>query len=101
MPRHALTLWVPQDPTREVFGKCTVPGCGRIFYAGEEQAWQRHVGPCARANLDRIEAVTRQEPVFSEENWNPDAARHLRGVGRRMLAEGRMEMFPSEKIYDE
>lgn len=91
------TIIVPSSAERPVVGKCTVPGCDLVFYAGEEVAWQRHVGPCARANLDKIRAVMREQPVFSEDNWDPELAKHMRGVGKRMLKEGRLEVKPHER----
>ena len=64
------TLYVPAGlETRSVVGKCEVPGCGLTFYAGEEEAWQRHVGPCARKNLDAIKAETSKLAIDNEQNW--------------------------------
>jgi hypothetical protein len=34
-------------------------------------------------------------PVFEE--WDPEVAAHLRKVGERMVAEGRLEVKPSER----
>lgn len=82
---------------REVYGRCTVPGCDLIFYAGEEQAWQRHVGRCARANMDRIQSVieSRHLPVFDD--WDPEVTAHFKKVRARMEAEGRWELKPRER----
>lgn len=95
---HGLTILVPkgyEDGEKEPIGRCTVPGCGARFYAGEEQAWQRHVGSCARANLDRIRSSIEAMPIM--EDFDPEVSEHMRGVGRRMLAEGRLEVKPSER----
>ena len=92
------TLYVPAGlETRSVVGKCEVPGCGLTFYAGEEEAWQRHVGPCARKNLDAIKAETSKLAIDNEQNWDPEVAAHMRSVGKRMLKEGRMEVLPHER----
>jgi hypothetical protein len=84
--------------------------CGRSFDRQREQ--QEHVGVCARANMDRIHAEVekRRKSVFSEEHWDPEAARALAdGAGRRMREavdrlgverakrDGHMEVRPNEK----
>lgn len=90
------TIYVPRGyEDREIIGRCTVPGCGTRFYAGEEAAWQRHVGKCARANLDRIRATMEQPAIM--EDFDPEVSKHMRGVGKRMLEERRLEVKPSER----
>lgn len=93
------TLYVPSGHEDVIVGRCTVPGCGARFYRGEEAAWQKHVGPCARANLDRIhEMIEQKSPAaFREDNWDPEVAAHMRQVGKRMLEEGRLEVKPHER----
>jgi hypothetical protein len=82
---------------------CTVPTgggevCGKRFYPGEERAWQRHVGECARAHEAEIAAVSlkRRMPVFDDDTWDPEWAEHMRKLGARMKAEGRLETKPHE-----
>jgi hypothetical protein len=86
------------SPSDGVFGHCMVPGCGRVFYRGEEQLWQRHVGECARAHLDEIRQhiAESKQPVF--ESFDPEVERYLQKVvGPRMLEEGRLEVKPHER----
>lgn len=96
-------LWLPgqPDPDRRMH-VCRVivePGktCGQVFY--DPEAWQRHVGRCARAHMDEIraESLRRRMPVFDEENWDPEVAEHMRKVGARMKEEGRLEVKPHER----
>lgn len=96
-PTASGLIVVSSTEDRVLIGRCLVPGCGAVFHSGEEVAWQRHVGPCARANLDKIHAEMEQQAVFREENWDPEVAEHMRGVGRRMLKEGRLEVKPHER----
>jgi hypothetical protein len=92
---RGLQILVPRGyEDAEVIGKCLVPGCGARFYAGDEAAWEKHVGPCARKNLDRIHALKRSLPIF--EDYDPEVSKHLRGVGKRMLREGRLEVRKNE-----
>jgi hypothetical protein len=95
-PGRGLQILVPRGyEDAEVIGKCLVPGCGARFYAGQESQWQAHVGPCARRNMDRIEAVRPPSlPIF--EDFDPEVSAHLRNVGRRMLREGRLEVRKNE-----
>lgn len=95
-----LTIHVPRGYERDgevKIGICRV--CGAKFFKGQEEMWQRHVGKCARANIDRLraESLRNRMPAFNEENWDPEVASHLKTVGRRMLAEGRLEMRPNER----
>lgn len=79
----------------EVIGRCLVPGCGAEFRAGQEEVWQRHVGKCARANLDKLRAAA-AVPRMVAEDYDPEVTKHLRGVGKRMLEEGRLTVKPHE-----
>jgi hypothetical protein len=103
-PRGALQIIVPRsvtDEANELVGHCLVPGCGARFYKGQEIQWQRHVGECARRNIDRIRAATAPRgPSILHEDFDPEATAYLRDVGRRMLREGRLEMRPNERIVD-
>jgi hypothetical protein len=95
---QSLTILVPkgyEERERELVGRCLVPGCGARFYAGEEAAWQKHVGRCARANIDRIKAATEQPAIM--EDFDPEVSKHMRDVGERMIDEGRLEVRPSER----
>lgn len=98
--RGGLTIHVPRGhETKERFGWCHV--CGAKFAKGEEAKWQRHVGECARANIDELRAAgarQRQEgTVFDENQWDPEWAAHQREVGKRMLREGRLVPHKSER----
>jgi hypothetical protein len=90
-------IYVPSDyaDRQVIVGRCLVPGCGAIFHAGEEAAWQRHVGKCARANMDKIKAATKLPAAM--EDWDPEITAHMRGVGERMIEEGRLEIKPNER----
>lgn len=96
-----LTIHVPKGYERrdEVkIGVCRV--CGARFFKGQEERWQRHVGKCARANIDELRANSLRERhggIFNEDNWDPEVASHLKNVGRQMLKEGRLEMLPHER----
>lgn len=88
-----------QEPTMV----CRVPTgngetCGKRFYPGEERAWQRHMTRCAAEHEDAIhgESLKTRLPVFDDANWDPEYSEHMRKVGERMLAEGRLETKPNE-----
>ena len=78
---------------------CTL--CGETF--DTQRAQEQHVGPCARSQMDEIHKVleVRKRSIFDESQWNPDVAAYLREVGDRMVAEGRLEMRPNERIRNE
>lgn len=84
-------IWVPQDTSRTPAYRCNI--CGTRFYDGEQRQWQKHVGDCARANLDDLKLLNK--PIF--EDPDPEVTVHLRKVGRRMIAEGRLEVKPEER----
>jgi hypothetical protein len=88
-----LTVIVANDA--EPTGRCYT--CGVPFYSREEG--ERHMGPCARSRLEEIQAERKSKrlPFMDEESWDPEVAAHMRKVGERMLAEGRMEVKPSER----
>lgn len=95
-----LTIHVPkgyEERKGTRIGVCHV--CGALFFKGETVAWQKHVGKCARANIDRLRAqsLRARAPIFDENNWDPEVAAHLKKVGKRMLEEGRLEMRPNER----
>lgn len=99
-PKPALEILVPADyAEREVFGRCLV--CGAKFYAGQEAVWEKHVGPCARANIDALQAespISRNRgTIFDPETWDPELDAHFREVGKTMKREGRLEVKPSER----
>lgn len=84
-----------------------LPGLGRPVWkchmCGEERGSQRdleqHVGPCARSMMGEIHAAleVRRRSIFSSESWDPEVAAHMREVGKRMKAEGRMTVHPHER----
>lgn len=81
-----------------MFGRCNV--CGERFYAGQEDVWQAHVGPCARRNLDEImHERGKRKDVFTE-SADPELEDYMLGVGRKLLAEGRWERRPNEMVHD-
>lgn len=85
---------------------CRVPTghgqvCGAIFYPGEESAWNTHVGRCARQHEGEIHELSPKNrvPIIHDPNhWDPEAEEHLRQVGQRMLAEGRLVLRPNERV---
>lgn len=89
------------DPGPRV-GVCST--CDKRFYAGEEQAWQKHVGQCAMDHLPEIleaRAEQKRRMAIFNESWNPDVDAHLAKVGEKMLREGRLVMHKSERIRNE
>lgn len=101
-PSHDLTIHVPRGYEQgdvRVVGRCHI--CETIFGEGEEQAWQKHVGECARAHIDEIRASAPSErnkgTVWDDSELDPEVEQHMLAVGRRMLAEGRMEVKPHER----
>lgn len=100
-PQHA-------DRRGALVGKCCVPqrdsgkiGCGRVFHKGEEEKWQKHVGECARANMERImELVPSQAnrgTLFDPANRDPELVRHFREVKERMIDEDRWHLLDNER----
>ncbi len=101
-PKRSLTILVPRGHESEpvvIVGKCHV--CGSQFGEGQETVWEKHVGQCARAHMDEIHASKPSERLkggpWDPQNWDPEVDAHMLKVGRRMLAEGRMEVKPSER----
>lgn len=92
--RRTLQIVVPPDMADVMIGRCTVPGCGARFFEGEEAAWQKHVGPCGRRNLDKIKANMARHPLYDD--WDPEVTKHMREVGKTMIREGRMTIKPNE-----
>lgn len=94
-----LIVLPPSFNEQPVF-KCNVPGCKTVFYAGQERAYQRHVGVCARRNIDRIRAELPSEQnkgtIFDTANNDVELEQHFKGVWGRMKEEGRMEVKPNE-----
>lgn len=85
--------------------RCMVPVdrggavCGAVFSRDQHDLYERHIGRCAEQHEDvwRQASPRHRLPVFDESNWDPEVAAHMRDVGRRMLAEGRMTVKPSER----
>lgn len=73
--------------------------CGRLFEPGEERAFQKHVGDCAREHIDQIRAGSPRAkmPVLDPNEWDPEIEEHMRKVGRRMIREGRLEVRKNER----
>lgn len=107
---HPLTIHVPRGAERddrEIIGRCRVAVnsegtiCGALFFEGQQSAYERHVGECARRHMDVIKAISPQEQrrggPFDPESWDPEVDQHMLAIGRRMLAEGRMTVKPGER----
>ena|SRR5215831_6563354 len=96
---RARTLYVPSGYEDRVAFRCNV--CGAGFPQEQAAVWQRHVGECARRNMDEILASRPSERnrggPFDPESWDPELEAHMREVGRTMLREGRMEVKRSER----
>ena len=96
-------LWLPGLHGEEPSMVCTVPTgedqvCGKLFYPGEERAWQRHVGECAREHMDQVQASrpsVRLPAVY--ESLDPEVDAHMERVGKQMLKEGRLTVHPHER----
>lgn len=89
------TLWIPGKDDPFAY-QCNV--CGSLFRESEQRSWQQHVGPCARANIDRIKAkMDRAGAGPLGEDFDPEVTKHMRRVGEQMLREGRLEVKPSER----
>lgn len=82
---------------QERIGACLV--CGARFYRGQETTWTRHVGECARANMDRLIAESPRTlmPILQPEAWDPEIEAHMRKLGKKMTAEDRLEVKPHER----
>jgi hypothetical protein len=99
MSRPSDLILVRHD--RPEIGKCFV--CGTVFFEGEEQSAPRHMGKCAKRNLDDLRAELDPKErwkgsAMDPNSWDPEVAEYLRGVGDRMLAEGRLESKPNERV---
>jgi hypothetical protein len=103
VPPRAAQLLVPrgyEDPEPPVMvGVCTT--CEARFYRGQEEDWQRHVGPCARAHLGEImdarAAKKKRLAALQPESWDPEIRAHMDKVGERMKREGRLVVRPNER----
>jgi hypothetical protein len=92
------TLHVPaQYATEEV----VLVGCGQTFYRGQEDEWQKHVGWCARKNMDAIREtvadIRERRGPLDPAAWDPEIHEHMQKVGRRMRREGRLVVKPNER----
>ena len=94
-----MEIWTPEP---EPNGYCSVCDCD-LF--GDVESMQRHMAACVRRNIDEIRAQAPsqqfKDTVFDPNTWNPEVEEYLAGVGERMLAEGRLEMLPSERVENE
>ena len=93
-----LTIWIP-DAHREPNGHCNI--CDEDLF-GTVGDMQKHMSACARREIDAIRAAApsqrKKGGPFDPELWDPEAEAHIRAVGERMLAEGRLEMRENERI---
>ena len=94
-----MEIWIaPTQPN----GYCSI--C-REFLHGTVGDMQKHMSACAREHIDEIRAAAPsqrfKDTVFDPTMWNPEVEAHLARVGERMLAEGRLEMLPSERVENE
>lgn len=80
-------------------GKCLAPGCGAVFYSGQEDEWQAHTARCGRAKLDEIRALAPSEKnkgtIFADHDV--ELERHFRRVRERMERDGDMTVHPHER----
>lgn len=98
-----LTIILPRSAAQErVPFRCTL--CGARFTKSQAELYERHVGDCARKNIDEIRAnapsARRAGTPFDPNNWDPEVERHMLAVGRRMIAERRLEVKPHERAGD-
>ncbi len=93
-----LTIILPAS-AREAAFECTI--CGARFLCHQAQLYERHTAQCAREHIDEIRAMApshrKRGTPFDPENWDPEVEAHMRQVGRRMIAEGRLEVRPNER----
>lgn len=89
---------------RERIAVCRVPVaegqlCNHVFYAGEERAYRKHVGDCAREHADviRAESPISKFPMMDPAKWDPEVDAHMGKVGKQMRKEGRMTVNENEK----
>ncbi len=99
-PKPGLQIMVPkgyEDREEKPAYRCEI--CSLTFFAHEGQAWERHVGECARRHRDEIaaEVEKRRSSPLHEEFWDPELAEHMRTVGHRMRRENRLVVLPNER----
>jgi hypothetical protein len=84
---------------------CRVPTddgslCGKRFYEDEQRKFQSHVIACSKEHEAAVQAERPSSKVpvlYDRDFWDPEYEDHMRKVGNRMVAEGRMEMRPNER----
>ena len=91
-------LWIP--PSRGGDWVCRVPTgthsvCGTRF--DSEGAMMRHVKRCVAENATAIHEAPLLARVPGLAPADPEIEAHMRQVAKRMLAEGRWEVKPSER----
>lgn len=93
-----LNIWIPHQRLEPPNGYCSI--CDQDLW-GTVGDLQAHMSACARANLDEIRAQAPSNKnkggPFDPDLWDPEVEEHLKKVGERMLAEGRMEMHDNER----
>lgn len=109
--RPPLEIIVPAHLAEErvKVGVCTVCAAKRAeqgepplkFYKGEEEAWQAHVGRCARANIDELRAASPSErakgTIFDPADRDLELEKHFRGVADTMRREKRWTVRENER----
>lgn len=94
----SLNIWIPPEH-REPNGHCNV--CDEDLF-GTVGDMQKHMASCARANLGVIRAAAPSQKnkggPFDPDLWDREGEEYLRKVGKRMLAEGRLEMRDNERL---
>jgi hypothetical protein len=82
---------------RDPIGECEL--CGVPFYS--ERDTVAHLGTIehreAAADMVKAEAERKQRLAMIYEHEDPEIQAHMEKVGKRMLAEGRWVVKPSEK----
>lgn len=93
-----MALWIPPAAREQRF-VCRVPGpegpCGAVF--ATEAGLVRHLRSCTAAHEGEIRTGSIRHRVPALDAWDPEVEQHMRHVGRRMVAEGRMRVKPSER----
>lgn len=98
-------LWVPGADKPKAKWICRVPVdkddplaiCGAQFTEAQQTAFEHHTGKCAREHMDEIRAHSTRGTMFDSNEWDPEVDAHMRKVGKRMKAEGRMTVNPNDK----
>ena len=103
-------LWYPGKPEeREPYAVCRIPCgpegevCGHVIYADEnnpERVRISHQQQCVKDNEHWIHRNSPRArlPLFHDpDNFDHEIRDHMQKVGKRMIAEGRLEVRKNER----